>query len=560
MMHQILTGAAVSLLAGVCFADPAFSVTFERTQDRSGVRVTAQFAGDADGTTTVSTVGDWGGVRADPSEFTDIGATAGGSSLAISHGEGCSWTISHAPGADVTLTYVLREPADRQSLGRGHNDYRTRVRPELFQMTGNHGLLYPEHFQDRSTREHRVEWVGFDAVGEHALSSFGPDRVETVEIDGDGFRQGLFIAGRLAYEETTIKGNRVGLVISGDEWGFTPAQFAELTFRIIKTERDFFGDHSDPWYLVSVTPEGRVENGSFSLGGTALTNCFALYCNAGISLDEKNGHVEQIRHVLAHEYFHTWNGVKFRVEGPEGSNYWFSEGFTEWFTRRMLRLAGLWDDGAVLRNLNESITGYDSNARKNAANDQVTSGFWKDPDLSQLPYRRGDLVALCLDEEIRRVSGGNRSLDDAFRDLVTRARGENRMPDRAALMRVFEKETSPEFVARLRACIDDGADPPLPQNLSEFGATLGTSAMQSFDPGFDVTASGEQKRIVGIKAGSGAERAGLRDGMPLRRANIGGGDPGTPPRGTVEVEIDGEWKTIEYEAVGARRDVRAYRR
>ncbi len=558
---------ACLILASACLrpaladpAQPAVEYAFERRTDGSAVTVTASFAGDADGATEVAVQPDWGGVSADPAEFDHVVAAGPDAApLNIAKGQGCAWTITHTPGQRITLTYDLRQPADRAPLPPGHNDYRTRVTPDLFQMIGNHGLLYPEHLCGEQPREYRVEWRGFDLPGFHAVCSFGAGATQAVTATADQFRQSLFIAGRLAYVQRDIKGTRVGVVISGDDWGFTPEQFGELTFKIVQTEREFFDDFSDPWYLISVTPEGHAQGGSFSLGGTALTNCFALYCNAGISLDENSHYVEQIRHVLAHEHFHTWNGLKLHIDGPEGSNYWFSEGFTEYFTRRMLRRAGLWDDKALLDDINRSLAEYDANPKRHAPNTQVQRDFWTDPDISKLPYRRGDLLALCLDEKIRAASAGKRSLDDVIRELVTRVRGGAPAPDREAVLALFQAEVGPEFMAGVRACIEDGIDPPLPARLGEPACELASGAVRGFDPGFDTQASGRDKQIVGINPGSGAQEAGLRDGMPLRSASIGAGGPAAAPRGEVEVQIDGAWRKITYDAVGPKTQVRRYK-
>lgn len=543
-------------------AEPAVRYTLDRPPDGNSVQVTASFPGDQDGVSDVSVVDGWGGITADLSDFQSVSASGDdGRALQLAPGAKTGWSITHNPGEQVTLAYRLVQPPDRTPLGPGHNDYRTRVGPELFQMIGNHGLLYPAHLGDGVAREHEVRWTGFDLPGFHAVSSFGTGAVQTVTIDGDRFRQGLFIAGKLALVEKEIKGTRVGVVISGTDWGFTPEQFADVAFTIIAAERDFFNDYSDPWYLVSVTPEGKAQGGSFSLGGTALTNCFALYCNAGLSMAEGSPHVDKIQHVLAHEYFHTWNGVKFHIDGAEGENYWFSEGFTEYFTRRMLRKAGLWDDAALLADLNRSIAEYDTMGRKNATNQEIQKEFWTDPDISRLPYRRGDLLALAIDEQIRSRTGGRRTLDHAFRDLIRGWPQGTGSPDRAQLLKSLAVDAGEEFIDSLIRVIENGEDPALPRSLSEFSADLSSGASRSFDAGFDVKASSEAKKLIGVKPGSGAAEAGLKEGMPFRRSSIGQGEgPNQPPKGEAEVEIDGDWMKINYDALGPVKQVRVYRK
>lgn len=552
--------ALVLAIASPALAEPDIRYTMQRGVGGQSVIVISTFPGDPDGTTEIALEKQWGGNSTDERDVESISATgADGKPLSIIKAEGCSWSIAHDPGEGIRLTYNLREPA-REPLGPGHNDYRNRIRPDLFQMNGNHGILYPGHLADGKERAHTIEWRGFDLPGFHAICSFGPNATESITTDADTFRHSLFIAGKLAYAQREINGNQVGLVVSGDDWGFSAGQLADLAARIIKTQRDFFDDHSDPWYLISITPEGKASASSFSLGGTALTNCFALYCNAGLSLAEGSPHIQQVYHVLAHEYFHTWNGIKFHLDDPEGSNYWFSEGFTEYFTRRMLRNAGLWDDQAVLSDINRSLAEHDGNPRRNAPNEELKQQFWTNADISRLPYRRGDLLALAIDEEIRRVSSGRRSLDDVFREMIKAHRDRSTMPNRERLLAIFEQETSKSFMDSIRSTIETGADLDLPRTLTEFDVRLTVGKMQGFDPGFDQQASHAKKQLVSVKPGSGAAKAGLADGMPFRKGSIGGGNGREAPKGQVEVQVDGQWKTIDYEAVGPVHEVRAYKK
>ena len=45
---------------------------------------------------------------------------------------------------------------------------------------------------------------------------------------------------------------------------------------------------------------------------------------------------------FAHEHFHTWVGGKIRNDKQEELNYWWSEGFTDYYSRVLaLRSGGL---------------------------------------------------------------------------------------------------------------------------------------------------------------------------------------------------------------------------
>src|SRR5262249_45100807 len=154
-----------------------------------------------------------------------------------------------------------------------------------------------------------IAFQGFDEAGWKVASSFGPgSTARTMTLPTHQFRQCLIIAGTLRCPTRTVKGQTVGLAIYGDEWGFSDDDFADLAAEVIAMERDFFEDHTRPWYLISIVPTGRATKQSLSLGGTGLTNCFALFCNTGLDLSAGSSHRRRILHLLAHEHFHTWNG------------------------------------------------------------------------------------------------------------------------------------------------------------------------------------------------------------------------------------------------------------
>jgi predicted metalloprotease with PDZ domain len=532
---------------------------------KPGIAVVLEFRGDDDGQTVLETSKEWGGIEADPAYMQNISASVDGVEAAVKAVSNWQWSISHAVGKPIRLRYELRERANVAPLERGANDYRTSINDRVVRFIGNHALMMPERFDDGAERTFAVSWIGFDRPGWRVASSYGSGADDiAVTMTADKFRHALFVAGEVRVVERRIRDTLVGFVFAHDgpweaTWNFDAGEFADLAVRVIAAQREFFDDFSDPWYLVSVTPQGRIEGGGFWLGGTALTNCFSLYCSAGIAVDPSSPFRSSVERLLAHEYFHTWNGLKLHVEGEQGSNYWFSEGFTEFFTRRMLARAGLWSAGQVLDDLSRSVAEYDANPRRHVPNSTVQSEFWKDQDTGKVPYRRGDLVAVALDEEIRRRSGGSRSLDDVIRELVNAARSGEAMPTTEALLSRFERETDAGFMEPLRRSIFEGSDVPLPATLSDPRARLTTGGMRTFDPGFDMEAARKEKVVRGVKPGSGAEEAGLRDGMKIRSATISSGSTTEPPKGEVVViGEDGAERTFVYDAVGAVSPVRRY--
>lgn len=527
---------------------PAISYTLT-LQPGPAVLVTLSTMAEPDGVTELSVDETWGGVNHYAHEIDDLTVHSGGRLLSMERPEDHRWTVASEPGAPLMVTYTLRPHPERKPAGRG-NDYRTTVADGLFHAIGTLALAAPTGFDLEAPATITLNWRGFQEAGWTTVSSFGPgpDPV-TVSLPISRFRHALFLAGDIRLAIREINGNRVGIAIAGTDWNFKDEQLADLACSVIRAERDFFNDQSDPWFLVSLKPEGRIEHGSFNFGGTGLTNCFAMFVNAGMSLDEDSEHRRRMAHLLAHEYFHNWNGGKISTKDPEGTTYWFSEGFTEFYARRILLRAGLTTPQEFTAGLNEMLGRWAANPAHNATNARIVAEFWANADVGQLPYQRGELIAMAIDERLRADSGGKVCLDDVMRELLARSREPGDALTGETILALVESRTDAQFVAGLRAWINDGTDLPLCKTLTEPPLQLASRNLSVFDAGFDTAATQATKVIAGVREGTAAHAAGLRDGQAIKGLSISSGTPTEAPFATVTIERDGQPVKITYDPV-----------
>jgi predicted metalloprotease with PDZ domain len=388
-------------------------------------------------------------------------------------------------------------------------------------------------------------------------------QARTVRLSGEDMPHSLYMAGKIRCHVRELKGRQVGFAIAGSGWGFTDERFVDLAMSIVRAEREFFEDHSDEWFLVSIVPTATMPPGSLSLGGTGLTNCFARFVNDGLTLEPGSREDRALKHLLAHEYFHTWNGRKIkRTSPPSGPTeelvYWFSEGFTDFYARRLLLRAGLWDAKTATEDLNSSVSTYWFSPVKGEPNTRIREDFWNSREVRELPYRRGDLLALAIDEKIRQVSGGKKSLDDLMRELFKRAREKDERITTENLIATIESFTDTAFAAEVAACVEKGGEVPLPKTVTEPALKLTMAEQRGEDLGFDFEASRAAKKVTGLREGSAAWQAGLREGQVLKGWSIERSRGDGPPKAKVEVEVDGERKAIEYTPVGEAVEVPRY--
>jgi predicted metalloprotease with PDZ domain len=357
------------------------------------------------------------------------------------------------------------------------------------------------------------------------------------------FRQAVFVAGDLRLHTKTIHGRPLSIAIAGDDWGFDDGEFVMLAASIVEAERAFFEDWDVPEYLISLIPVGKKEPGRISLGGTGLTHSFATFVLPGMELKAGSRDALMIQHLLAHEMFHEWNGRVLQRLQPEELVYWFSEGFTDFFARRLMFRAGRMTLDQYVQDVDSSLAQYTLSPARNYPNQRIREDFWKSRAVSDLPYRRGDVVAMIVDQAMRERSHGERCLDDLMRDLVKRGRSGERV-DCESLFHAIELATYPDVAARVRDIVVDGATAELDPYTFHPCLVLRSEPMGPFELGFDLERTRADKEVRGVRAGSRAEAAGLRDGAKLLALSLHGDRIDVPVE--IEVQQAGERRRITW--------------
>ncbi len=490
----------------------------------------------------------WGGVEDAATLVLDprfLGAD--GRALETEHPKPNEWVVRSKPDERVAATWRLAPNGYRAD-----SDYRVHYHPildatpgaELYHVIGHLAFVVPK-IDDETTRRIAVRWKGFAEAGWKVASSLGNDPrgfegVATLEETVHA----VYLAGpALRVLTKDVRKKPVTVAIAGREWTFSDAEFEGAVDSIVDTERAFFSDDDFPTFLVTVIPVGKPDPHSRSLGGTGLTRSFACFLQPDTKLGLDGNQGFGVPHLLAHEMFHHWNGGLASTEAPEELVYWFSEGFTDFFARRILHRAGIGGTDELARSLNSALKDYYLSPVRDEPGERIRQDFWKDRDVGKLPYLRGDLVAVMLDREIRKLTNGARSVDDFMREVVEAGRHGEKLGNES-LMKRIAAWTSPEFAETIRSIVLDGRTIALDAETFEPCLALATEKIGRFDLGFDLEASRAAKEVKSVRAGSAAERAGLKEGQKLKTLSINWGDP------TRQVEIgvqDGdEERTISW--------------
>jgi predicted metalloprotease with PDZ domain len=214
-------------------------------------------------------------------------------------------------------------------------------------------------------------------------------------------------------------------------WGrgnYDLQRLAADTTKIVKAEEALFGNLPYPHYTFIV----HLANGA---GGLEHRDSTVLLADRW---SFRGPGYENFLGLVAHEFFHLWNGKRIRpaVLGPFDytreaytRELWVVEGITTYYTDLLLRRAGLITPQRYLDKVAEQVTRYLAvpgrmiQPLEDASFDAWIKFYRPDantPNATISYYQKGALVALLLELEIRRATENARSLDDVMRLLWER--------------------------------------------------------------------------------------------------------------------------------------------
>lgn len=501
---------------------------------RLAVHVELTLRGAAGGISTFEVAESWGGVSAGGKDIEELTARDGaGNPLEVERLADHRWRVLHAPEAELRVAYVIR--ANEHQLEADPSVSRRPIlNADLFHTVGNLGILREVELPLDEPLDVRLRWQGFEEHGWSVMTSFGPGGEERdVRATIGQLLGSLYVAGNLGVHEQDIQGYPLFVTIAGDQWGLDPEEFALVATEIVAAEREFFDDFEREFYWINLIPVGRPGGSSSNMGGTGLHNCFALFLHPDVAFDPGSGTGQGVLFLLAHETFHEWNGRIIRREQPEQLVYWFSEGFTNFYARRLLVRSGWVDAAAYAAELNRSLSTHHLSPVRTAPNQSIVDNFWRDRHHKDLPYHRGNAVALLVDQAIRQASAGERSLDDLMRELVTEGR-DGKLVSTETLLAKIAQHADEATAERMRAIVVDGELPELPADLLAPCLELRMVEQPIFDLGFDFDASVRDNRVQGLREDSRAFEAGLRSGQKLTGWSVYRGQTDQPAVLTIE--------------------------
>ncbi len=409
------------------------------------------------------------------------------------------WIAGRAAEGPVTIRY--RAPVTGRSAARGAAPpLEPRNDAAAFSGAGSTFLLLPP-----TTAPHTLSmrWdlsalpegaAGVSSLGPGAAASDAPAPVARLA-------RGFFMAGAIG-RYPPADGGGPFFAAWQDSPPFDADALMAWTGQLHAHYVTFFGLDRAPPYGVFLRPN-PVNAG----GGVGLADSFVT--TFGPETDP-----EELKFTLSHEMFHTFAPALSAPGGLESS--WFGEGLAVFYARHLMLRFGQTSPEAFLNDLNFHAGRYYSSIMAEVPNNEVPRLFWADTRVRTLPYDRGSLYFAVVDDRMREVSGGARSLDDLMLAMVARQRA-GRALGNGDWEELLREHLGEEAVAEFRAMLAGRV--PLPDS-DAFGPCFRrtTRPLRRYELGFEPAVLTEPRRIVrGLVAGSAAERAGLRDGDEIVR-------------------------------------------
>ncbi len=408
----------------------------------------------------------------------------------------------------VVFEYVLKQ--DTAGELTTMKTYRPVIQPDYFHVFSHNFFMLPRKIVEdkREGFDVALEWKDFPDQYSFQ-NSFGSDTRKQL-IEGtieQKFHSAVFVGGDFRIYSRKVKNNEVSFAIRGDWEVFDDSTMTSILEQTVAVQRDFWKDHSQAYFSVSMLPT-FLERGS-SFQGSGLTNSFATSASNNEFLE-----VEGLVYLFNHELMHNWTGHIIKNENEE-EQYWFSEGFTEYYTFKNIAKNEIYGLGGnyFIDKLNETQRLLFESPVKNARNEEINyTNFWSSRHYGKLPYYRGALFAFYLDQSIQKTSNGKLSLDDVMLQIKEDAVNNDQKLSHDYFLEIASNYLNDDIRTFFDKYIINGEDLPLLDLYKDLDLEFDTTS-KIFDLGFKF--SDDKRYIASIDKASAAYQAGLRKGDRL---------------------------------------------
>lgn len=440
------------LLSGVARADAGFKIAYTFTPDFTGsvpaLHVDLEFQSNSTGNSILTLTTTWAGQRDLYKSILNLHFVD--PSCALSPQTGLEKiALKCPPYHRIHVSYDLVS----DWTGKLHHpkEFRAVVQDTDVIFNGQNGLVHPDIAQNSPVRA-TFAWKHLPK-GWTVASSFGTGQsYQSFRGQWHELHEAVFAVGDFRVTHMTRAGENLTLAARGS-WIFSDGEALSQVAEIFRVEREFWGERRRDSFLVILVPFDQDHG---STDGTVFSHVIQFY------LSRKESFLTDLKSVVAHEVFHTWNPSRMGVASGESTN-WFTEGFTRYYQDRILVRAGLIAQPEYLERLNRIVATYWNAPDRNWTQKQCLERSSTSLAEYELPYWRGVMIAIWLDDRLRKNSADRSSLDDRMISLVRHKRDMVLTTD--SLLTALSQGLSPQEAADLRSFVEEGVTIPPPRQV-----------------------------------------------------------------------------------------------
>ena len=330
------------------------------------------------------------------------------------------WRLDTRGVAELTLDYDVW--AGRMNVAESW------VESDYALLNGAGLFLYNEQIR-HLPQNVRIELPGsWSAI--HTTLKQPEDEPLFLARDYDELIDSPILAGNMVEHDFEVNGQSYSLVLSGENVLWDGPATARDTASIVKAQQDFWGINPfDRKYLFL-----NLFMDKFS--GLEHDHSTVMMCSPW----QMRGREDYIKWLglVSHEFFHSWNIRRMRPAALAEYDYdqevytrelWLAEGLTSYYDNLLLFRGSLIEVSDYFKLLAEEIRGYETTPGREARSAELASfDTWikqYKPDANKVNstisyYRKGALIGLVSDMEIRRRTKNQASLDTVMREMYAR--------------------------------------------------------------------------------------------------------------------------------------------
>jgi len=313
-----------------------------------------------------------------------------------------------------TIRYQISQ--DYKGLPMNQKRYRPIVDSTYFHALGMRLFAVPEPVFESDTSKAKIR-INYSTKTNNGIfhSSFGKDAIQNIEVVREDLYASFFVGGNYR-RYSFVNGKDTVYFISRGNWKpFTDQQIFEILKKTMSFQKEFWNDPRGGDFSVSLVP---TFESWYSVGGSGFSSSFISFAS-----NNDNVTLGHMRWLYNHELLHKWIGRTILNEN-EVEQYWFSEGFTDYYSYKLQLKYNQLDVAEYLNIINNDVLiPHYQDPLNRVPNSKLTlEEYWGNYSKYQkLPYRRGLLYAFLIDNQIKKESNYTKSLDNLMQELFEQA-------------------------------------------------------------------------------------------------------------------------------------------